>query len=57
MKSSVPKKFRWKHALREGTKFVMFVDALGGCGGTLGHKIDQISCERPYEMKSLKKLR
>ena len=35
----------------------MVIDSLGGFGGTLGHKLDQISCERPYEMKSAKKFR
>ena len=38
-------------------KFVLFVDSLGGVGGTLGHKINQKSWERPYEMKYVKKFR
>ena len=43
-----------KHALREGTKFVMFVDSLG-C--QLEHKIDEKLWERPYEIKCAKKVR
>ena len=62
MKSSVPKKFGWiltrnRLLKKVNSSYFLLIPSGGARGAALGQKIDRISCERPYEMKSVKTFR